>query len=246
MIDENQKIHPIYPEPYRLASEIWENKIVQKNWREPLKLIKAMGWETIPYDYEEIINLSKEAYCTYRKRNFYILYNINNVQVRITFSLDHEIGHVVCGHPIRCGEVLYKSCENSKKRHIEVEASIAGRNIHFPAPVIQYLVANFGRENTIKYLQHAYYISEEYATNSLNVLAEDLKYMNFQYISFKEEIEKEKMNIRLFLITKNCHRFGGEYNLQKPFNPKNNNSNNNFEEIIMELLNEKRKSLGCF
>ena len=53
-IDENQKIHPIYPEPYRLASEIWENKIVQKNWREPLKLIKAMGWETIPYDYERL------------------------------------------------------------------------------------------------------------------------------------------------------------------------------------------------
>lgn len=236
--------HKKYPEPYRLLGEIWENKVVQENWREPLKLIKAMGWESIPYNYEEIKKLSKEAYCTYRKKNFYILYNINNVQVRITFSLDHEIGHIICGHPIRCGEVLYKSCENSTKKHIEIEASIAGRNIHFPAPVVQNLVATFGREETIKYLQYAYYISEEYATNRLNVLDEDLKHINFEKVSFEKDIEKEKCNMRIYTITRDCKRFGGEYNLQKPFNPNDTNSQKKFEEIIKELLNEKRKKLG--
>lgn len=236
--------HKKYPEPYRLLGEIWENKTVQENWREPLKLIKAMGWEAIPYNYEEIKNLSKEAYCTYRKKNFYVLYNINNVQVRITFSLDHEIGHIICGHPIRCGEVLYKSCENSAKRHIEIEASIAGRNVHFPAPVIHDLVTTFGKDKTIKYLQYAYYISEEYATNRLNVLDEDLYYINFEKVSFEKDIEKERLNMRTYLMTKDCKRFGGEYNLQKSFNPNSKDSQKDFEESIKDLLNKKRKKLG--
>lgn len=246
MINKNQNIHPIYSEAYRLVSEFWENKITQKNWREPLKLIKAMGWEAIPYNYEEIKNLSKEAYCTYRKNNFFVLYNINNVQVRITFSLDHEIGHIICGHPIRCGEVLYKSCENSKKKFVEVEASIAGRNIHFPAPIIQALINEFGKEETIKYLQYAYHISEEYAINRLNLLEEDLKYTDLNNICFKNEIEKERINIRLFSITRSCERFGGNYDLQKSFNPKNIDSNNDFKKIIMELLNNKKRNLGYF
>ena len=48
------------------------------------------------------------------------------------------------------------------------------------------------------------------------------------------------MNIRLFLITKYSTVLE-ENKIYKSLSIQNNNSNNNFEEIIMELLNEKKK-----
>lgn len=245
MSKEEQKIHPEYSEAYRLASEFWENPLVHKYWREPLKLIKAMRWEAIPYDYEEIQELSKEAYSTYRKYKFYIPYNINNHCGRITFGLHHETGHIVGGHPIRCGEILYKSCENSEKKYIEREATIIGRNIYLPAPIIDNLIKSFGSKNTIVYLQYAYYLSKEYAINRINVLDDDLEYMHFPFFSLQEEIIAERENMRLFLMVKTCKRFGGEYHLQKKVNPNVNSESISLLKDIMEIIKNKRHALNC-
>lgn len=244
MFEDQQRIHPEYSEAYRLAKEFWENPTVHKYWREPLKLIKAMGWEAIPYDYEKIQKLSKEAYSTYRKSKFYIPYNINNHYGRITFGLHHETGHIVGGHPIRCGEILYKSCENSEKKYIEREATIIGRNIYLPAPIIRDLINNFGENVTINYLQYAYYLSKEYTINRINILNDDLKYMDFGITSFAKDIITEHKNMTLFLITKTCNRFGGEYHLQKAINPNDNNITSSILEDIMKLIESKKRTLN--
>lgn len=242
MIGKQQRIHPEYSEAYRLATEFWENPIVQKNWREPLRLIRAMGWKLIPYNYEEVSGLSKEAYSTYKENKFFVLYNTNNHSGRITFGLHHETGHIVGGHPIRCGEVLYKSCKNSEKHYIEKEATIIGRNVYLPPPVIKSLIEHFGKKETIKYFQYAYYLSEEYITNRINILNEDLEYMFFNNISFDDDILIERENMRLFLITKTCKRFGGEYNLYKSINPNGDMHPKTTIRDIMKIIEKKRNS----
>lgn len=243
MTGRQQKIHPEYSEAYRLATEFWENPIVQKNWRNPLILIKKMGWELIPYNYKKIKELSKEAYSTYKENKFFILYNMNNHFGRITFSLHHETGHIVGGHPIRCGEVLYKSCKNSEKHFIEKEATIIGRNIYLPPPVIKSLIEHFGKKETIKYLQYAYYLSEEYVINRINILNEDLEYMLFDTISFKDDISIECENMLLFLTTKTCKRFGGNYETVKPIIPNNDYLPRKTMKDVLKLLTKKRKEL---
>lgn len=242
MNEEQQKIHPEYSEAYRIASEFWENPLVHKYWREPLKLIKAMGWELIPYNYENINGISKEAYSTYKEKKFFILYNINNHFGRITFNLHHETGHIVGSHPIRCGEILYKSCENSQKHYIEKEATIIGRNSFLPPPIIKGLIEDFGKKETIKYLQYAYYLSEEYVINRINILNEDLEYMVFKDISFDEDLKSERKNMILFLNTKICRRFGGEYTLYQPINPNQKEENKISMQDILKILEEKRNS----
>lgn len=238
MFTEHYKIHPIYGEAYRLTSELWQNPIILKNWREPLNIIKNLGCEVVPYNYQKVKHLSKEGYCTYRNGKFFVAFNVNNVLVRITFTIDHELGHIVCSHPIRSGNILCQSCSSIRKKHIETEASLAGRNIHFPAPIITSLEKSFGRNATIRYLQYAYYISEDYATNRMNILSEDLYYMNFDDINFEAEIKKEKENMIAFLVTGTCNRFGGEYRV-------NDFTDTKLKELnIMKILEEKRKEVN--
>lgn len=218
-----------YEEAYRIAREFWENPIVLKCWRNPIKLIEEMNWNLIPYTNQTPLG---EAYSTYKNGEFFILCNTSTHFNRITYNLHHEVGHVVGGHPVRYKNIIYQSCINWEKKKLEIEATIIGRNIFLPAPILVYLKMMYGEIKTKKYLQYAYYLSSEYVDARMANLAEDFKNMGLKISFFQDDLHFEFQNMSEFLEKGFCYCFGGGYDFLISYEESSTNMKNEFNFFL--------------
>lgn len=185
-----------YENAYRLASEFLENSDVKRYWREPENLFKAMGWELISYnEFERSVYpiLSKDAYSSYKDGKFFIVYYKEQFQTRTNYNLHHEAGHIVAGHPIIYGNTLCKSSLNTENKFLETEATIIGRNIFFPARIVDYIIKNFKNiklEDIKNYFVYKYNLSYQYVNARFDFLEEDLKNMVYPRWMYLEEVKE--------------------------------------------------------
>ncbi len=102
-------------------------------------LIEGKGWFLVPYkSTDEDYKISHDGYSKYIGNDFYIHYNIENINERICFTLGHEIGHIILNHHFEFKEHLLCSNPNVNKA-IEQEADVFSRNLLCPAPIVEYV-----------------------------------------------------------------------------------------------------------
>ncbi|WP_147368268.1 hypothetical protein [Fusobacterium necrophorum] len=173
---------------YRLATEFIENPCWLKYWKKPECLFKSLGWIVISYKRSEHHKLTNEAYSSYKNGKFFILYSCENYKTRTNYNFHHESGHIIAAHPIKYGNILCKSSQNTEKRFLEEEATIIGRNVFLPAYIIKYILIKTKNdvENVKKYFQEKYILSQEY----INVRFEYLD-IDFKNMSYPKNIERE-------------------------------------------------------
>lgn len=197
-----------YSEAYRIVQEYWENPATKKNWRNPINLIKEMNWNIIGYDDNSFFSPEGEAYSTYKSGENFIMCRMNIPQTRISYNIHHEVGHIVGGHPLRFDDIIYKSCKNKAKKKIETEATIIGRNIFLPAPILKKLIYTIGKNNLIKYLQYAYNLSKEYIKARIGNLKTDLNNIKFPENFFEDDFQIELDNAMHYLYYNDCYCYG--------------------------------------
>lgn len=220
-----------YENAYRLTSEFLKNLDVKRYWREPEKLFKAMNWELIPYNSSDRNNypgLSTDAYSSYKDGKFFILYYKEQFQTRTNYNLHHEAGHIVAGHPIIYGNTLCKSSLTTENKYLETEATIIGRNIFFPAKIVDYIIKNSRNielEDIKSYFVYKYNLSYQYVNTRFDFLEEDLKNMVYPEWIHLEEV-KEYNRFSLWYLK----------NRYKPF----------IQKYIEEYKNSPTKLMGRY
>ncbi|MCF0163601.1 MAG: hypothetical protein HUJ88_13670 [Fusobacterium necrophorum] len=189
---------------YRLASEFIENPYWLRYWRKPEDLFKSMGWIVIPYKKSEQKELTNEAYSSYKKGKFFILYSCENYKTRTNYNFHHESGHIIAAHPIKYGNILCKSSQNTEKRFLEEEATIIGRNIFLPAYVIKYILKKTedNVEVVKKYFQEKYTLSQEYINVRFEYLELDFKKMTYPQ-NIETEARREYLLFTLWFLSNN-------------------------------------------
>lgn len=242
--EEKKRKYESRKEAYRLASEFLENSVVRANWRNPLELIKKMKWEVVPYHNSDINKASKEAYSTYKRGRYLIIYNIDNYITRIGYNIHHEVGHIVANHSLRFGEVLFKSSDNSESQILETEATIIGRNIFLPVEILHHLQISYSNTTILNYLVDTYNLSKEYVQSRIDISFEDYKNMKYDPKDFEEDVNFELENIYHFTKDRSHKKFHQHYKDLKAYNPYAKDTEENLLNKIMQLLKEKKKKNG--
>lgn len=97
----------------------------------PFNLCKDLGIGLIPYTWKtkDLINISEDGFSVRKGEKYYIFYNEDIYSRRVTFTIAHEIGHIVLKHHDLIGSDVLMS---GGFGIAEDQANIFARNILMP------------------------------------------------------------------------------------------------------------------
>ncbi len=139
----------------------------------PFKLCKKLGIGLIPYTdrTQKLISISKDGFSVRKGPNYYIFYNTDAYSRRTTFTLAHELGHIVLKHHELIGSDVLMS---GGFGIAEDQANIFARNILMPAQATKALLLFNIDGNQYKY----YNVSKEMYQLRLKYLDQDIYWLD--------------------------------------------------------------------
>ncbi len=171
----------------------------------PFQIIKQHKWAIVSYSelskkhncaIEEICNAfeSEDGYTQFNGRNYTIAYNDTKIQVRIYFTLIHEIAHILLHHFIDFSKtiILRSNLSKSEYKVLENEANCFSRNAISPA------ILAFDLNLNSNQIGHLFFMSEKASTVRKSFVIPDIR------CSLEENLEYSRKQFREF-----------EYNCQK-------------------------------
>lgn len=141
--------------------------------RSPFYLCKELGIGLIPYKDTDrhLVSLSKDGFSVNQDGRYYIFYNKDAYSRRITFTLAHELGHIVLKHHELVGTKVLMSggCGVA-----EDQANIFARNILMPPQATKALLPFDVNHDQYKY----YNVSKEMYDLRIRFLDQDIYWMS--------------------------------------------------------------------
>lgn len=139
----------------------------------PFKLCKDLGIGLIPYTdrTQKLVSISRDGFSVRKGQNYYIFYNTDVYFRRITFTLAHELGHIILKHHDLIGSDVLMS---GGFGIAEDQANIFARNI-LMTPQITKAMLPFDIDGQ----QYKWFnVSKEMYNLRLKYLDQDLAWVN--------------------------------------------------------------------
>ena len=127
----------IYGRYKNARNSAWQILIDLKITSLPVDVIlicKSLGIGVIKNTLVHELNSNESGVCFFEDNHWYIIFDDSASKERARFTIAHELGHILLGHPLRCGyrtRTIYIS-----KPTIEVEADLFASRLLAPACVL--------------------------------------------------------------------------------------------------------------